>query len=121
MTGGQFSETDENGVTRFMQSDGRGEPAGHDEIRVEVDAEGNERHINTKTGDVTVERYDERRNLIFTQYPDNTREEWVIDDRGLRTAQISRDGTLTKFEHDAHGNLVRTTYSNAARRRSLGA
>lgn len=111
-------ETDEEQRPLQIDLDERGEPAGHENVRIATGIDGTEEHYDVRTGAVTREIYDGRRNLAYTQYPDGTSEEWRYDDRGQLSRHVDRNGSTWEYVHDAAGNLIETRYPTGGVERS---
>lgn len=116
-TGALIGESDPDGEVRAVRIDARGASAGFIDRdgkgrRTVVDRDGYEHYVDDRTGAVIKRLYDARRNLVFTEYPDGSREEWEYDDRGLLRHYINRLGGMTRYRHDAMGNCTVIQYGD---------
>lgn len=109
VSGAIVSEQSADGSRRFVQRVGRDSGGFQDDrggsVVVSFDGEW-EVVSDVVTGQVTRRRFDSRGSLLEVLHADRTHEVFECDSRGLSVRETSRLGVVSRFVHDAQGNLT---------------
>ncbi len=116
-SGAVIAYSDELGAERRVLTTESGGPLGQvgpdgKGVVTRVTEDGSHLSFDELRGTTTERRFDERGNLVYARYADDTIEEWTYDARGLVVEQRERSGAVFSYRYDAQGNPVRVLHGS---------